>query len=111
MIDKPKSGGSRQSLDRFDAGGDLGPLHLKEREARINSLSPVEKELAKETARFADLCQFFEEKQIDIPSELVEQLKRAATLPIVERIDVLTRLNQLLMERLHNVNRGTGIRQ
>jgi hypothetical protein len=110
MTDKPKSG-SRQPLDRFEARGNLGPLDLKEREVRINSLPAIEKEMAKESARFADLCQFFETKQIDIPREVFEQLTRAAKLPIAERISVMKKMNQSLMERLHDVDPGTGIRQ
>jgi len=78
---------------------------------RINSLPAVEKEMAKESARFADLSQFFEKKQIDIPPEVVEQLNRAATLAVAERINVMKRLNHSLMERLHDVDPGTGIRQ
>ena len=111
MTDKTKSRSSRQPLNRFEAQGGLGPLDLKEREVRINSLPAVEEEVAKESARFADLCQFFEKRQMDIPPEVVEQLNRAATLPMAERINVMKRLNQSLMERLHDVDPGTGIRQ
>lgn len=112
MTEKMKSRSRKQSLDRFEAGGGLRPVHaLNEREARIDSLPAAEKELAKESARFADLCQFFEQKQIDVPSEIIERLTRVSTLPPAERVAVMKNLNHLLMEHLQNVDSGTGIRQ
>jgi len=112
MTGKSKSRSSRPRLDRFEAGSDFGPFDdLKEREARINFLPAIEKELAQESSRFADLCQFFEQKCIDVPREVVEQLTSVAKLAIPERISVMKKLNQSLMERLHDVDPGNGIRQ
>jgi hypothetical protein len=111
MTGKSSPGRMRPSLDRFEAGSNPGPDDLKEREARINSLPAVEKELAQESSRFADLCQFFEEKHIDVPREVVDQLTRVAALAIPERINFMKKLNQSLMECLHDVDPGTGIRQ
>lgn len=112
MRGKSLPGRRRPSLDRFEAGSNPGPVDdLKEREARINSLPSAEKELARESSRFADLCQFFEEKHLDVPREVVDQLARVAALAIPERINFMKKLNQSLMECLHDVDPGTGIRQ
>lgn len=112
MTGKSKPGTSRPPLDRFEAGSDLGPVDdLKEREARINFSPAIEKELAQESSRFADLCQFLEEKHIDVPREVVDQLTRVAALAVPERINFMKKLNQSLMECLHDVDPGTGIRQ
>jgi hypothetical protein len=112
MTGKSKPGSSRPRLNRFEAGSELGPVDdLNEREARINFSSAIEKELAQESSQFADLCQFFEEKGIDVPREVVEQLTSVAALAIPERINVMKKLNQSLMECLHDVDPGTGIRQ
>ena len=78
---------------------------------RLDSLPPREKELAQESARFADLCQYFERQLMDIPMEIVDQLGRASRLAITERIEAMKKLNQKLMEYLDNVGQDPGIRQ
>ena len=40
----------------------------------------AEKELAEESARFADLCQYFERQRMDVPVEILDQLGRASRL-------------------------------
>lgn len=46
------------ALARFGFGGDLGPVEDRnEYDQRLKSLPAGEKELAEESARFADLCQ------------------------------------------------------
>ena len=55
-------------LDKFEPGGELGPIEDRnEYERRFNSLPPDQKELAQESARFADLCQYFSQQKIDLP--------------------------------------------
>ena len=55
-------------LDKFEPGGELGPIEDRnEYEQRLNSLPPVQKELAQESTRFADLCQYFSQQKIDLP--------------------------------------------
>jgi len=50
---KPKSG----ALDKFEPGGESGPLDDRnEYQQRLNSLPAEQKELADESTRFADLC-------------------------------------------------------
>lgn len=111
MTEKPRPESRQQSLRRLEVRHALGLVaDHEERETRINSLPPVERELAKESARFGDLCQFFGQKRIDVPQEVIEQLTRVATLPAAERVAVMKKLNQSLMECLHDVDQGTGIR-
>ena len=107
-----KLDGTPGSLDRFEPGGDLRPIDDKKKyEDRINALPAGEKELAQESARFADLCRYFQRQKMDVPAEIVEQLTGAAALPIPQRIDAMKKLNQKLLEHLPDVDHRTGIRQ
>ena len=67
-----------------------------------NRLPAGEKELAQESARFADLCQYFERQRMDVPVEILDQLGRASRLAIPERIEAMKKLNQRLMEYLND---------
>jgi hypothetical protein len=100
------------ALARFETGGDLGSIEDRNAyDQRLKSLSVGEKELAEESARFADLCQYFERQKMDIPVEVLDQLGRASRLAIPERIEAMRKLNQKLMEYLDNVGQDPGIRQ
>jgi hypothetical protein len=100
------------ALDRFESGGDLGPVEDRNQyDERLDSLPPGEKELAQESARFADLCQYFERQRMDVPVEILDQLRRASRLAILERVEAMKNLNQKIMEYLDNVGQDPGIRQ
>lgn len=100
------------ALARFGSGGDLGPVEdCNEYDQRLKSLPPGEKELAQESARFADLCQYFERQRMDVPVEILDQLGRASRLPIAERIEAMQKLNQRLMEYLNDAGNDHFIRQ
>jgi hypothetical protein len=61
---QPESG----ALGKFGPGGELGSLDdRKEYEQRLNSLPAEQKDLAEESTRFADLCQYFSQAK-DGPS-------------------------------------------
>ncbi len=100
------------ALARFGSGGDLGPVEDRnEYDQRLKSLPSREKELAQESARFADLCQYFERQRMDVPVEILDQLGRASRLAIPERIEAMKKLNQRLMEYLNDADNGHFIRQ
>jgi hypothetical protein len=112
MANKKRSGNVKGTLDRSESGADLGPTEDRnEYDKRLDSLPPGEKELAHESARFADLCQYFERQRMDVPVEILDQLGRASRLAIPERIEAMKKLNQRLMEYLDNVGQDPGIRQ
>ena len=61
MSKEEKSNLTTGALARFGSGGDLGPVEDRnEYDQRLKSLPAGNKELAEESARFADLCQYFE---------------------------------------------------
>jgi hypothetical protein len=105
---KPKSG----ALDKFEPGGELGQLDDRnEYEQLLNSLPAEQKELAEESARFADLCQYFSQHKMDIPPSSVERLRNVSTLPVPDRIRAIKDINRELMEYLNDVGQDPGIRQ
>ena len=77
----------------------------------VNSLPAGQKQLTQESARFADLCQYFERQKMEVPVDILDQLGRASTLAIPERVKAMKKLNQKLMEYLDNVGQDPGIRR
>jgi len=107
-----KSNTTTSALTRFEPGGDLGPVEDRnEYDQRLKSLPAGEKELAEESARLADICQYFERQRMDVPVEILDQLGRASRLAIPERIEAMKKLNQRLMEYLNDASEGHFVRQ
>ena len=105
---QPRSG----ALDKFEPGGELGPLDDRnEYEQRLHSLPLGQKELAHESTRFADLCQYFSQQKMDIPPSIVERLGNVSKLPVKDRIRAMKDINRELMEYLNDVGQDPGIRQ
>lgn len=112
MSNKDESCKGQRSLANLESGGDRGTIENRAaREERVNRLSSPEKELAAESARFADLCQYFEQQKMDVPPEIIDQLGRISRLPIPERIDDLKKLTQKLMEYLSDAGESRFVRQ
>lgn len=105
---KPSEG----MLDKFEPGSESGPIEdTTEREARINQLPPDEKQLALESARLADLCQYFSQEKMDIPADLLDRIGRLPKLQPGERIRELLSINQALMDDLNRVGSGPQLWQ
>jgi hypothetical protein len=112
MPKEQKSKNTTGALARFGSGGDLGPVEDRnEYDQRLKSLPAGEKELAEESARFADLCQYFERQRMDVPVEVLDQLGRASRLPISERLEAMKKLNKRLMEYLNDAGDSHFVRQ
>jgi len=105
---KRKSG----ALDKFESGGDLGAIEDRcEREQRLDSLPAEQKEFAEESTRFADLCQYFAQRKMDIPPSIVERVGSVSKLPSTDRIRAMKDINRELMEYLNDVGQDPGVRQ
>ena len=115
MLKDEKENRSKQesgALDKFEPGGELGAIEDRnEREQRLNSLPAGEKKLAEESARFADLCQYFLQKKMDIPTSIVERIGNVSKLPAPDRICAMKDINRELMEYLNDAGQDPGIRQ
>jgi hypothetical protein len=112
--DKKENRSKRKSgtLDKFGPGGELGAIEDRnERERRLNSLPFREKELAEESARFADLCPYFSQQKMDIPPSVVERLRNVSKLAAPDRVRAMQDINRELMEYLDDVGQDPGIRQ
>ena len=100
------------ALDKFEPGGELGPLEDRsEYEQRLNSLPAEQKDLAKESSRLADLCQYFSQNKMDIPPSIVERVGSVSKLQVPDRIRAMKDINRELMEYLNDVGQDPGIRQ
>lgn len=112
MTDNQQSRKGPQDLGSFEPGGELGPVESHSaREERLNRLPPAEKQLAEESARFADLSQYFEQRKMDVPADIIDQLRRISRLAISERIEAMKKLNQRLMEYLSDAGENPVVRQ
>jgi hypothetical protein len=100
------------ALGKFGPDGELGAIgNRNEREQRISSLPSGKEEHADESARFADLCQYFSQQKMDIPPSVVERLGNVSKLPAPDRIRAMQDINRELMEYLDDVGQDPGIRQ
>ena len=102
MPKRKYAGGRKNShgnLNRFESGGELGPIEDRtEYEKRLNALSADEREVAAESTRLADLCQYFSAQKMDIPPELLDQVSGLRRLAMPGRIRALKEVNRALME-------------
>ena len=102
----------RGAIDKFEVSGEFGAIEDKnEYEQRLDSLPPEEQELAQESARFADLCRYFSDKKMDIPTDVLDQVGALAKRSNTDRIRLLRAVNQSLMEYLNDVGEDPQIRQ
>ena len=74
----------------------------RQRPLKSSSATAQEKELAEVCARFADLCQYFCQQEMELPSQIVEEVRHVSKLAVDDRITRIKHLNQELMEYLHD---------
>lgn len=70
-----------------------------------------EKELAEVCGRFADLCQYCSQQNMDLPSQIVEEVREVSKLSVDDRITRMKRLNEELLEYLNDAGPDPQIRQ
>ena len=80
-------------------------------ERSLGSAPTQEKELADVCARFADLCQYFSQQNMDLPSQIVDQVRLVSKLAVDDRIARMKRLNHELMEYLNDAGPEPQVRQ
>jgi hypothetical protein len=96
---------------RFEPNGELDAITSREqRSERLKDLADDERQLAEESARFADMCQYFSEKRMDIPIHILDELRSVSCLLVHERVSRLKALNQQLMEYLNCSANDSGFR-
>jgi hypothetical protein len=103
---------SPKGLGQFLPGGELGPIaERQEYEQRISGLPPDQREFAEESARFADLWQYFSEHRMQLPQAIIDQLAELSKLTAAQQTAVLRGVNRDLMKYLTEVSEDSGIRQ
>ena len=111
-MSKDKQETIKRVLGRFEPGGDLGPIEDRNQyERQMSSLAPEQKEFAETSTRFADLCQYFSRRSLDIPQNVVERVSRLRELELPDRIKEMNAINKALMEYLRALGESFGIRQ
>src|SRR5205823_624181 len=86
------------TMNRFESGGDLSSIEDRnEYEKHRGALPADQKELAQESTRLADLCQYFSIEKMDIPPQVLGRVTDLRTLTIPERIRALKEINKELM--------------
>ena len=84
----------------------------KQRQERsCDAAAAQEKELAEVCARFADLCQYFSQQNMDLPAQIVDEVRSVSKLAVADRVARMKLLNQELMEYLHGASPGPQVRQ
>ena len=83
----------------------------QQKERSDDAASTQEKELAEVCARFADLCQYFSQQNMDLPTQIVDEVRSVSKLEVADRVARMKRLNQELMECLNGANPGPQVPQ
>lgn len=76
------------------------PAHRNPDRLESHGAPSPEKELAEVCARFADVCQHFSQQNMDLPLQIVEEVRLVSKLAVGDRIARIKRLNQDLSRYL-----------
>ena len=71
----------------------------------------TQKELAEVCARFADVCQHFSEQNMDLPPQIVDEVRLVSKLAVGDQIARVQRLNQELAQYLIDAGPNPKSRQ
>ena len=96
-----KDEGGKMALDNAKQGATASP----------GDVPTKVKELAEVCARFADLCQYFSQQNMDLPAQVLDEVRSVSKLTVEDRIARMKRLNQELMEYLDAAGLGPQVRQ
>lgn len=96
------------ATEEQNGAGSSGAEH---RPTRIESLQEEERELARESGRFADLCNYLSQRNLDIPKKILDDLGRLAKLDLPQRTIRMRALNEDLMKFLSDLGLGSSTEQ
>jgi hypothetical protein len=83
----------------------------RQKQRSPDAASTQEGELAEVCARFADICQYFSQQNMDLPAQILDEIKSVSKLAVADRVARMKLLNQELIEYLHGASPGPQIRQ
>jgi hypothetical protein len=88
-----------------------GPVHDRlEYEQQLNALPPGRREMGQELSRYADMCQYFEQKGMEVPPDIRRAVLNVSKLPDSERAAAMEDVNRQMMEYLNDVGEDNGVR-
>ncbi len=94
-----------------DIQHDAGSSGGEDRLTRIESLPEKERELARESRRFADLCNYLSQQNVDVPKNILDDLGQLARLDVPQRRIRMRTLNEELMKFLSDLGLGSSSAQ
>ncbi len=98
--------------DQRKPGGDLSPArNTEDWERLLEGTPPPVRELMRELARFADLWRYLNEREQQLGSQIVEQIRGVHKLPLAGRIARLRIINDTLMRRICDAGQSSQLRQ
>jgi hypothetical protein len=91
--------------------GKLAPIQDRaEYDRQMNALPEPERALALELTKYADLCRYFAEHDMQMPPHIVRAVAQLSSLPVPERTTQMEQINQEVMEYLHSVGEDPEFR-
>ena len=81
-----------------------------EYQRQADALPEGQQELTRELTRHADICRFFDERDMQVPPHIVRALQEARSMPVPERTEAIRQLNLELMAYLENVSEDPEFR-
>jgi len=97
------------ATEKGHSSGSAG--EIEERRARIESLPAPERDLARESGRFADLCNYLSQQHVDVPARILDDLSRVAALDVSRRTLRMKTLNGELVKFISDVGLGGSTAQ
>jgi hypothetical protein len=90
-----------KAAKEFQPGGKFAPIEdRREYEEKLQSLPPEERDLTQALTEFANLWQYFSERNEKLGPEIVDAISEVHKLPVPERIARVREINQKLMQRV-----------
>jgi uncharacterized protein (UPF0147 family) len=95
----------------FGPGGKLAPIEDRaEYERQMNALPAEQRALAEELTRYADLCRYFADHDMQMLPHIVRAVAQLSSRSVAERTTEMQHINQEVMEYLESVSEDPEFR-
>jgi hypothetical protein len=90
---------------QFEPGGKWAAIEdIAEYERQMNELPTDERDLCREVTIYANIAQFFSQKEWTVPFHIRQDVREIASLAVSDRIARMREVNKALMEYLHDAS-------
>jgi hypothetical protein len=91
--------------------GKPSPAYRNPDTSESKAMPTPDKQLADVCDQFADVYHYFSQQGMDLPPEIVDEVRLVSKLALTDRIARIKRLNQELMQYLNDAGPGAKFRQ